>query len=64
MFAPFPRALEGVHPDAQHALDHPGQQVDGGDIQDVPDGGLEVELQAIIGATNQLGFGRLSCREI
>jgi glycine reductase len=30
----------------------------------LPDGGLEVELQAIIGATNQLGFGRLSCREI
>ena len=28
------------------------------------DGTLEVELQAIIGATNQLGFGRLSCREV
>jgi len=28
------------------------------------DGSLEVELQAIIGATNQLGYGRLSCREI
>jgi len=28
------------------------------------DGTIEVELQAIIGATNQLGFGRLSCREI
>lgn len=30
----------------------------------LPDGGLHVELQAIIGATNQLGFGRLSCREV
>ena len=28
------------------------------------DGSLEVELQAIVGATNQLGFSRLSCREI
>jgi glycine reductase len=28
------------------------------------DGTLEVELQAIIGATNELGFGRLSCREL
>lgn len=28
------------------------------------DGSLEVELQAIIGATNQLGWGCLSCREI
>ena len=28
------------------------------------DGGLEIELQAIIGATNELGFGRLSCREV
>jgi glycine reductase len=27
-------------------------------------GMIEVELQAIIGATNQMGFGRLSCREI
>jgi len=28
------------------------------------DGSMEVELQAIIGSTNQLGFGRLSCREV
>lgn len=28
------------------------------------DGSLEVELQAIVGATNQLGYGRLSCREV
>ncbi|HEY5665432.1 MAG TPA: glycine/sarcosine/betaine reductase component B subunit [Gammaproteobacteria bacterium] len=28
------------------------------------DGSLEVELQAIVGATNQLGFSSLSCREI
>ena len=28
------------------------------------DGSLEIELQAIIGATNQLGYNRLSCREI
>ena len=28
------------------------------------DGTMEVELQAIIGATNQLGFGRLSCRGV
>jgi glycine reductase len=28
------------------------------------DGSLEVELQAIIGSTNQLGFSRLSCREV
>ena len=28
------------------------------------DGSLEVELQAIIGATNELGYGRLSCREV
>jgi len=27
------------------------------------DGSMEVELQAIVGSTNQLGFGRLSCRE-
>lgn len=28
------------------------------------DGGLEVELQAIMGATNELGFGRLRCRAV
>ena len=28
------------------------------------DGSMEVELQAIVGSTNQLGFGRLSCREV
>ena len=28
------------------------------------DGSIEVELQALVGATNQLGEGRLSCREI
>ncbi|MGI9332294.1 MAG: glycine/sarcosine/betaine reductase component B subunit [Gammaproteobacteria bacterium] len=28
------------------------------------DGSIEVELQAIMGATNELGFSRLSCREI
>ena len=28
------------------------------------DGRMEVELQAIMGATNELGFSRLSCREI
>jgi len=28
------------------------------------DGSMDVELQAIVGSTNQLGFGRLSCREI
>ncbi len=28
------------------------------------DGSIEVELQAMIGATNQLGFGKLSCREV
>ncbi|MGD8341514.1 MAG: glycine/sarcosine/betaine reductase component B subunit [Gammaproteobacteria bacterium] len=28
------------------------------------DGSLEVELQAIVGATNQLGFGNLTCREV
>jgi glycine reductase len=28
------------------------------------DGSMEVELQAIVGATNQLGFSRLSCREV
>lgn len=28
------------------------------------DGTMEVELQAIMGATNQLGFSRLSCREV
>ena len=28
------------------------------------DGSLEVELQAIVGATNQLGFGNLSCRGV
>ena len=28
------------------------------------DGSMEIELQAIIGATNQLGYGCLSCREI
>jgi glycine reductase len=28
------------------------------------DGSLAVELQAIIGATSQLGYGRLRCREI
>ena len=27
------------------------------------DGSMEVELQAIIGSTNQLGYSRLSCRE-
>lgn len=27
-------------------------------------GSIEIELQAIIGATNQMGYGRLSCREI
>ena len=29
-----------------------------------PDGSMVVELQAIIGATNELGCGRLSCREV
>ncbi|MCB1741437.1 MAG: beta-aspartyl-peptidase [Gammaproteobacteria bacterium] len=29
-----------------------------------PDGSLEVELQAIIGATNEMGFESLSCEEI
>jgi glycine reductase len=29
-----------------------------------PDGGLEVELQALLGSTNQLGMQRLSCREV
>jgi len=28
------------------------------------DGSIELELQAIVGSTNQLGFGRLSCQEI
>jgi glycine reductase len=28
------------------------------------DGSMEVELQAITGSTNQLGFGQLSCREV
>ena len=28
------------------------------------DGSVEVELQAIVGATNQLGFSSLSCRGI
>jgi glycine reductase len=28
------------------------------------DGSMSVELQAIVGSTNQLGFGRLSCRNI
>lgn len=28
------------------------------------DGSMEVELQAIIGSTNQLGYGRLSCHEV
>jgi glycine reductase len=28
------------------------------------DGSMEVELQALVGSTNQLGFGSLSCREI
>ena len=28
------------------------------------DGSMEVELQAIMGATNQLGFSSLSCREV
>lgn len=28
------------------------------------DGSISVELQAIMGATNELGFGRLSCREV
>ena len=28
------------------------------------DGSLEVELQAIMGATNELGFGRLTCRTV
>jgi len=28
------------------------------------DGSMEVELQAIVGSTNQLGFGRLSCRDL
>ena len=28
------------------------------------DGTMEVELQAIMGSTNQLGFSRLSCREV
>ena len=28
------------------------------------DGSMDVELQAIIGATNQLGFQRLACREL
>ncbi len=28
------------------------------------DGTMEVELQAIIGSTNELGFGRLTCREV
>jgi sarcosine reductase len=37
----------------------------GGYAQSVhEDGSMTVELQAIIGSTNQLGFGRLSCREI
>ena len=27
------------------------------------DGTIEIELQALIGATNQLGYGTLSCRE-
>jgi glycine reductase len=37
----------------------------GGYAQSVHDDGtMTVELQAIIGATNQLGFSRLSCREI
>ena len=36
----------------------------GGYAQSVrEDGSMEVEIQAIIGSTNQLGFGRLSCRE-
>ena len=29
-----------------------------------PDGSLEVELQAIMGATNELGFGHLSATEV
>ncbi len=29
-----------------------------------PDGSLEVELQAVIGATNELGFQSLRCREV
>jgi len=28
------------------------------------DGTMEVELQAIMGSTNQLGYGRLSCQEV
>jgi glycine reductase len=28
------------------------------------DGSLEIELQAIMGATNELGFGHLSCQEV
>ena len=37
----------------------------GGYAQSVhEDGTMTVELQAIIGSTNQLGFSRLSCREI
>ncbi len=29
-----------------------------------PDGSIEVELQAIMGATNELGFERLTCIEV
>jgi len=40
-------------------------RIAGGYAQSVhSDGSIEVELQAIVGSTNQLGFGRLACREI
>ncbi len=29
-----------------------------------PDGGVEVELQTLLGSTNQIGFERLTCREV
>ncbi len=61
---------------ANERLELPAMAMTIGPLPDVPrlaggyphslreDGSMEVELQAMVGATNQLGFGRLSCREV
>ena len=54
-------------PPLERAIGHPpdAERLAGGYAGCVrDDGSLEVELQAIMGATNELGFGTLSAREI
>ena len=56
-----------VLPAMERTLGPPGDvaRLAGGHARSLrDDGSVEVELQAIVGATNQLGQGRLSCREV